>query len=81
MVIPLAMIRLGVAGLRKTRIVYLLDLFERRGKKGQCDLVCGAPLNDCANAGLCMLMSYSRVVSVVLILWGVAPILRNGCGI
>ena len=26
-----------------------------------------------------MFMSYSRVVSVVLILWGVGPILRNGC--
>ena len=25
-----------------------------------------------------MLMSYSRVVSVVFILWGVGPILRNG---
>ena len=23
---------------------------------------------------------YSRVVSVVLVLWGVGPILRNGCG-
>ena len=33
--------------------------------------------------GLCwlMLISYSRVVSVVLTLWGVGPILRNGCGI
>ena len=33
------------------------------------------------NAGLCMLMSYSRVVSVVSILWRVGLILRNGCGI
>ena len=33
------------------------------------------------NVGLCMLMSYSRVVSVVSILWGVGLILRNGCGI
>ena len=24
-----------------------------------------------------MLMSYSRVVSVVLVLWGIGPILRN----
>ena len=32
--------------------------------------------------GLCwfMLMFYSRVVSIVLILWGVGPILRDGCG-
>ena len=50
-------------------------------EKGQCDLVCRAPLNDCADAGLCILRSYSRVVNVVLILWGVGPILRNGCGI
>ena len=27
------------------------------------------------------LMSYSRVVNAVLVLWGVGPILRNGCGI
>ena len=32
--------------------------------------------------GLCwfMLTSYSRVVSVFLILWGFGPIVRNGCG-
>ena len=72
-------IRLGVTGLRKTRIVYLLGLFEGRGEKGQCDLVCGAPLDGWANAGLCMLICYSCVVSVTL--WGVGPILRNGCGI
>ena len=28
-----------------------------------------------------MSMSYSRVVNVVLVLWGVGPILRNGYGI
>ena len=28
-----------------------------------------------------MLMSYSRLVIVVLILWGLGPILRNGCEI
>ena len=43
--------------------------------------MCGAPLDDCANAALCMLKSYSRVVSVVLIPWGVGPILRDRCGI
>ena len=74
-------ILLGVTGLRKTRVVYLLDLFEGRGEKGQCELVYGAPSNDCANAGLCMLMSYSRVVSAVLVFWEAGPILRNGCGI
>ena len=26
-----------------------------------------------------MLMSYSRVIGVLLILWGFVPILRNGC--
>ena len=30
---------------------------------------------------LMLLMSFSRVVSVVLILCGVGPILRNGCEI
>ena len=28
-----------------------------------------------------MLMSYSHVMNVVLVLWGVGPILRNGYGI
>ena len=28
-----------------------------------------------------MLMSYSPVVSLVLVLWGVSPILGNGCEI
>ena len=31
---------LGVTGLKKTKVVYLLDLFEGTGEKGQCDLVC-----------------------------------------
>ena len=56
-------------------------MFEGRWEKGQCDLVCGALLGDCTNAGLCMLMSYLRVVSVVLIFLEVGPILGNGCGI
>ena len=67
--------------MRKTRVAYLLDLFEGRREKGQCNLVCGAPLDDCPNAGLCMLMSHSLVVTVVLFLWRVGLILRNGCGI
>ena len=53
LVIPLLVIQLGVTGLRKTRIVYLLDLFEGKGEKEQCDLAYGAPLYDWANAGLC----------------------------
>ena len=44
---------LGVTRLRKTKVVYLLDLFEGRGEKEQCELVCGAPLDDSVNAGLC----------------------------
>ena len=38
--ISLLLIRLGVTGLRKTRVVYFLDLFEGRAEKQQCDLVC-----------------------------------------
>ena len=38
--IPLVLIRLGVTGLKKTRAVYLSDLLEGKGQKGQCDLVC-----------------------------------------
>ena len=34
-------------------MVYLLELFEGRVEKKQCDLVCGVPLDDWANAGLC----------------------------
>ena len=30
----------GKSELKKTRVVYRLDLFEERGKKGQYDLVC-----------------------------------------
>ena len=38
--IPPVVIQLGVTRLKKIRIVYLLDLFEGRWEKGQCDLVC-----------------------------------------
>ena len=38
--ILVVVIRLGVTRLKKTRVVYLPDLFEGRGEKGQCDLVC-----------------------------------------
>ena len=38
--ILLVVIQLEVTGLKKTRFVYLLDLFEGRGEKGQCDSVC-----------------------------------------
>ena len=38
--IPLVVIRLGVTRLKKPRVVCLSDLFEGRGEKGQCDLLC-----------------------------------------
>ena len=40
--------------------------------------MCGALLDDWANGG--MLVSYSFVVTVVLVLWEVGPVLRNRCG-
>ena len=47
-------IRPGVAGLTKTRLMHLPNLFEGRGEKGQC-------VN---HVMVVMLISYSRVVSV-----------------
>ena len=42
-------VQLRVNGLKKTKVVYLLDLFEGRGEKGQWDLVIlrnvGTPLD------------------------------------
>ena len=38
--ILLVVIQLGVTGLRKTNVVYILDLFEGIGEKGQCDSAC-----------------------------------------
>ena len=38
--ILLVVIQLRVTGLKKTKVVYLLDLFEGRGEKGQWDFVC-----------------------------------------
>ena len=40
--------------------------------------VFGAPLDDWVNDGYVDI--YSRAVSVVLVLWGVGPILRNEYG-
>ena len=69
-------IRLGLTELQKTRVVYLLDLFEERGENGQCDLVRVEGLTM-VRLMMVLLMSYSRAVSVVLVLWGVGPILKN----
>ena len=38
--ILLVVIQLRVTGLKKTKVVYLLDLFGGRGEMGQWDLVC-----------------------------------------
>ena len=49
-------------------------------ENGQFDLV---RTDHLQTIGLMVIMpmSYSRVVSVALILWGVSPVLRNGFGI
>ena len=67
-------IRLGVTVLKKIRLVYLLDLFEGREERGQCDFVCVECL-WIIGLMVVMLMSYSRVVSVVLLRLG--PVLRS----
>ena len=38
----------GSNRIEKGKVMYLLDLFEERWKKGQCDLVCGVFLDDWA---------------------------------
>ena len=63
--IPPEMMQLEACGLKKTE--YLLDFFEERKEKEQCDLVC-----------VCIVLLDDRVV---LVLWEVGPILRNGCRI
>ena len=53
----------------------------KRGKNGQCDLVRAERL-QMIGLMVVMLMSYSRVVNEVLVLWGVIfLILWNGYGI
>ena len=74
------MIRLGITRLKKTRVLYLLDLFEGRGEKGHCDLVLVERL-QMIGLMVVILMFYSSVVSVVLVLWGVSPILTSKYGI
>ena len=76
--ILLVVIQLRVTGLKKTKVVYLLDLFNGRGENGQWDF--GTPLDYLVNGQYLLISIYSRVVSVVLVLRGVGPILRNGYG-
>ena len=59
--------RLGATELKMTRVVLLLDLFEARRKNGQCDLVHAERL-QMIGLMVVMFMSYSCVVSVVLVL-------------
>ena len=40
----------GNKRIEKGKVMYLLDLFGGRWKKGQCDLVCVVHLDDWANA-------------------------------
>ena len=76
----LVVIQLGVTWLKKTRVVYLLHLLEGQGDNLQCDLVRVEHL-QMIGWMVVMLMAYSRVLSVVLVLWGVGPIFTNGYGI
>ena len=70
---------IGSTGSKKIRIVYFLDLFEGRGEKGQCDLLCVEYL-WMIGLMVVMLMSYSHVVSVVLVLSIVDSVLRSRYG-
>ena len=62
--------------MKKIRFVYLLDLFERRVEKGHFGLVCVERL-WMIRLMVVMLMSFSRVVNMVLVILGVGPILRS----
>ena len=64
--ILLVVIQLGVTGLKKTKVVHLLDLFEGRREMGEFDLVC---LERLEMIGLMVFLFYSRVVSAVLVPW------------
>ena len=50
--------------MKKSRVVYLPDLFEGRGENRQCDSVCVEHL-QMIGLMVVMLMIYSRLVSVV----------------
>ena len=60
--------------------MYLLDLFGERGEKEWCVLVCEAPLNDSTNGGSVSVETFTRLVSIILVLRGVGPI-GNGYGV
>ena len=58
--------------MKKTKVVHLLDLFEGKGVKGWCDLVCAERL-QMIGLMVVILIFYSSAVNVVLVLWGVGP--------
>ena len=70
----------GSTRLKKIRLVYLLDLFEGRREKGQCDLVCVERL-WMIGLIVVMLIPYSQMLSVVLVLLGAGPVLRSRYGV
>ena len=61
-------IRLGVTGLKKTELGYLLDLFGGMGEEGWCDLVYVKSLSM-IRLMVVLLMPLSCMVSMVLVLW------------
>ena len=67
--IPVVMIQLRVTELKKSGLVYLMDLFGGRIQEGQCDLVCVKPL-QMIRLTVVLSMSFSRTGSIVLVLWG-----------
>ena len=56
-------------------------MLEGRREKRQCDLVCGVPVGDWANASFILTSDSCDVSVLYLIFWGVIPFLRNECGI
>ena len=65
--IPLVVTGLGVKGLKKTRVVYLLGFLEERGEKWWCNFVCVKRLGLMIGLMLILLSSFSRVVSMALV--------------
>ena len=56
--------------IEKYKVVYLLDLFEGRLGKGQCDLVCVVHLDDWANTGVCWCLVEFRDTKCAALLQG-----------
>ena len=69
--------------MKKIGFVYLLDLFGERVEKEWCGFVCLKRLYviELIVVLFIQLMSFSRMVSMVLVLRGDGPIQGNGYGI